>query len=96
MSVQALVIYKNEINNIGNALIHHNDNKVRINGYRLKVLADKMNKAISAIKKEVEAAITSPNSQRDAITTGQYTTTCCGVQIGSKWEFCPMCGSFLW
>ena len=55
MSIQALVIYKNEINNIGNTLLHHNDNKVSAKGERLKVLADKLHKAIAALSKEVEA-----------------------------------------
>ena len=67
MSIQALVIYKNEINNIGNTLLHHNDNKVSAKGERLKVLADKLHKAIAALSKEVEAQATAPNNARDAI-----------------------------
>jgi hypothetical protein len=64
VSLQTLLIYKNEINNIGNTLLqHHNDKKVRAKAERLKVLADKLNKAIAALSKEVETQATAANKR---------------------------------
>ena len=38
----------------------------------------------------------SHNTTKVDITKGEYQTVCCGITIGSVYEFCPKCGTNLW
>jgi hypothetical protein len=66
MSIKAMEIYKNEINNIGNHLLSFDNRAVNAKGERLKVLADKLHKEIAALKL-VEGQKPSTNTRMNAI-----------------------------
>ena len=44
----------------------------------------------------VKEKISTISKQNNDITKGEFETQCCGITIGSHWDFCPRCGTYLW